>query len=61
MRSKQPGIEAKLKEAEEKIATFTTLAHYDDEYNKDVVGTRDQLFRLKAYFDSAIGRADRAV
>jgi hypothetical protein len=55
LRLKQPGIQAKLKEAEDKIQTFTLEAFDKDADNKDIVRVRDQLLLLKSYVESAVG------
>jgi hypothetical protein len=55
LKSKQPQIEAKLKEAEEKVDKFALEDFDKDEKNKDIVRTRDQLLLLKSYVESAVG------
>lgn len=61
LKSKQPQIQAKLKEAEDKVQVFTLEDFDKDEENKDVVRVRDQLLLLKSYVESAVGnyRLDR--
>ena len=55
LRSKQPQIQAKLKEAEDKVQMFTLDDFDKDDDNKDVVRVRDQLLLLKSYVESAVG------
>ncbi len=59
LKSKQPQIQAKLKEAEDKVQTFTLEDFDKNEENKDVVRTRDQLLLLKSYVESAVGEYRR--
>ncbi|HEX4839723.1 MAG TPA: hypothetical protein VFU89_04700 [Rhabdochlamydiaceae bacterium] len=54
LKSKQPQIEAKLKEAEGAVEKFT-LPDFDNDDKKDIVRTRDQLLLLKSYVESAVG------
>jgi len=63
LKSKQPQIEAKLKEAEEKVEKFALEDFDKNDENKDTVRTRDQLLLLKSYVESAVGnyRAAREV
>ncbi len=59
LRLKQPQIEAKLKEVEEKIQSFNLADienHSNDYDNKDnTLRIRDQLLLLKSYVESAVG------
>ena len=55
LKSKQPQIEVKLKEAEDAVQKFTLEDFDKDDKNKDIVRTRDQLLLLKSYVECALG------
>jgi hypothetical protein len=59
LRSKQPQIDQKLKEAEDQVQKFK-LDDFESDVNIDVIKQRDQLLLLKSYVESAVGSRNRA-